>query len=36
MLELRTVTAGYDRRAPAVRGASLTVAAGEAVGLLGP
>src|SRR5690606_31642585 len=34
--ELRTVTAGYDRRAPAVRGASLTVAAGEAVGLLGP
>ncbi|MGM1075391.1 ABC transporter ATP-binding protein [Streptomyces sp. H28] len=36
MLELRTVTAGYDRRAPAVRGASLTVTAGEAVGLLGP
>lgn len=37
MLELRSVTAGYDRRsAPAVRDASLTVAAGEAVGLLGP
>nr|WP_203610110.1 ATP-binding cassette domain-containing protein [Streptomyces sp. SID8111] len=33
---MRTVTAGYDRRAPAVRGASLTVTAGEAVGLLGP
>ncbi|MFF8033581.1 MULTISPECIES: ABC transporter ATP-binding protein [unclassified Streptomyces] len=36
MLELRAVTAGYDRRAPAVRDASLTVAPGEAVGLLGP
>ncbi|WP_189865053.1 ABC transporter ATP-binding protein [Streptomyces poonensis] len=36
MLELRAVTAGYDRRAPAVRNASLTVAPGEAVGLLGP
>ncbi|GGZ32654.1 ABC transporter ATP-binding protein [Streptomyces poonensis] len=36
LLELRAVTAGYDRRAPAVRNASLTVAPGEAVGLLGP
>ncbi|MFJ6725270.1 ABC transporter ATP-binding protein [Streptomyces sp. NPDC091281] len=36
MLELRSVTAGYDRRAPAVRDATLTVAPGEAVGLLGP
>lgn len=36
MLELRDITAGYDRRAPVVRGASLTVAPGEAVGLLGP
>ncbi|MEU9985027.1 ATP-binding cassette domain-containing protein [Streptomyces sp. NPDC050856] len=36
MLELDAVTAGYDRRAPVVRGASLTVAPGEAVGLLGP
>ncbi|PWI07024.1 ABC transporter ATP-binding protein [Streptomyces sp. NWU339] len=37
MLELRAITAGYDRRsAPAVRNASLTVAPGEAVGLLGP
>ncbi|MET9100984.1 ABC transporter ATP-binding protein [Streptomyces antibioticus] len=36
MLELRAITAGYDRHAPVVRGASLTVAAGEAVGLLGP
>ncbi|AZM59442.1 MULTISPECIES: ABC transporter ATP-binding protein [unclassified Streptomyces] len=36
MLELRAVTAGYDRRAPVVRDASLTVAPGEAVGLLGP
>ncbi len=36
VLELRALTAGYDRRAPAVRNASLTVASGEAVGLLGP
>ncbi|KES03302.1 ABC transporter [Streptomyces toyocaensis] len=36
MLELRDVTAGYDRRAPVVRNATLTVAPGEAVGLLGP
>ncbi|MDQ1040367.1 peptide/nickel transport system ATP-binding protein [Streptomyces sp. V3I8] len=36
MLELRNVTAGYDRRAPVVRGVSLTVRAGEAVGLHGP
>lgn len=36
MLELRAITAGYDRRAPVVRGVSLTVAPGEAVGLLGP
>uniref|UniRef100_A0AAU2JM74 ATP-binding cassette domain-containing protein n=1 Tax=Streptomyces sp. NBC_00049 TaxID=2903617 RepID=A0AAU2JM74_9ACTN len=36
MLELRDITAGYDRRAPAVRGASLTLRPGEALGLLGP
>lgn len=36
MLELHSVTAGYERRAPVVRGVSLTVAAGESVGLLGP
>lgn len=36
MLELRAVTAGYDRRTPVVRDATLTVAPGEAVGLLGP
>ncbi|MGK5500785.1 ABC transporter ATP-binding protein [Streptomyces sp. URMC 125] len=35
-LELRDITAGYDRRTPVVRGVSLTVADGEAVGLLGP
>ncbi|UGY94642.1 ABC transporter ATP-binding protein [Streptomyces gobiensis] len=36
MLELRGITAGYERRAPVVRDISLTVAEGEAVGLLGP
>ncbi|MFF1272151.1 ABC transporter ATP-binding protein [Streptomyces marokkonensis] len=36
MLELRDVTAGYDRRVPVVRNATLTVAPDEAVGLLGP
>ncbi|WP_031077975.1 ABC transporter ATP-binding protein [Streptomyces sp. NRRL S-118] len=36
MLELDTVTAGYDPRRPVFRGASLTLRPGEAVGLLGP
>ena len=36
MLELRAITAGYDRHAPVVRDATLTVEPGEAVGLLGP
>jgi peptide/nickel transport system ATP-binding protein len=36
VFELRAITAGYDRKAPVVRGASLAVAPGEAVGLLGP
>ncbi|MFJ4621048.1 ABC transporter ATP-binding protein [Streptomyces sp. NPDC088812] len=36
MLELHAITAGYGRDAPVVRGASLTVEPGEAVGLLGP
>ncbi|MBW1602056.1 ATP-binding cassette domain-containing protein [Streptomyces sp. JJ66] len=36
MLELRAITAGYDRRAPVMRGVGLTVTGGEAVGLLGP
>lgn len=35
-LELRGVTAGYDRRAPVFREMSLAVGEGEAVGLLGP
>ncbi|MFH9072140.1 MULTISPECIES: ABC transporter ATP-binding protein [Streptomyces] len=36
MLELRSLTAGYDRRDPVVREVSLTVGPGESVGLLGP
>ncbi|WMD04765.1 ABC transporter ATP-binding protein [Streptomyces sp. FXY-T5] len=36
MLELRSITAGYTRNVPVVRDISLTVAAGESVGLLGP
>ncbi|MFG2797888.1 ABC transporter ATP-binding protein [Streptomyces pseudovenezuelae] len=36
MLELRAITAGYDRHTPVVLDASLTVEPGEAVGLLGP
>ncbi|WP_418960644.1 ABC transporter ATP-binding protein [Streptomyces tritici] len=36
MLELKEITAGYDRRAPVLRDVSLTVGKGEAVGLLGP
>ncbi|WP_190126735.1 ABC transporter ATP-binding protein [Streptomyces inusitatus] len=36
MLELDTITAGYDRLRPVVREVSLTLAPGEAVGLLGP
>ncbi|MFJ6825074.1 MULTISPECIES: ABC transporter ATP-binding protein [Streptomyces] len=36
MLELLDITAGYGRGAPVVRGATLTVAPGESVGLLGP
>ncbi|GAA4785743.1 ABC transporter ATP-binding protein [Streptomyces ziwulingensis] len=36
MLELRSVTAGYARDTPVFRDVSLTVAPGEAVGLLGP
>ncbi|MFZ3496042.1 ABC transporter ATP-binding protein [Streptomyces sp. 5.8] len=36
MLELTGITAGYDRRAPVVRGAHLSLAPGESLGLLGP
>lgn len=36
MLELLRITAGYERGAPVVKGASVTVAPGESVGLLGP
>ncbi|OEJ30937.1 ABC transporter ATP-binding protein [Streptomyces subrutilus] len=36
MLELTDITAGYDRRAPVVRGAHLTLRPGESLGLLGP
>lgn len=36
MLELHSITAGYDTHDPAVRNASLTLAPGEAMGLLGP
>ncbi|MET9665041.1 ATP-binding cassette domain-containing protein [Streptomyces sp. NPDC006475] len=36
MFELEEITAGYDRGHPVVRDASLTLAPGEAVGLLGP
>ncbi|MFI7099085.1 ABC transporter ATP-binding protein [Streptomyces sp. NPDC050161] len=36
MLELRDITAGYERKRPVVSGVSLTVGAGESVGLLGP
>jgi peptide/nickel transport system ATP-binding protein len=36
VLELRSITAGYTRNAPVVRDVSLSVAAGESVGLLGP
>ncbi|KEF16947.1 ABC transporter [Streptomyces rimosus] len=36
MLELRSITAGYDRDRPVVRDVSLSIAPGEAVGLLGP
>ncbi|MEV7085836.1 ATP-binding cassette domain-containing protein [Streptomyces sp. NPDC093085] len=36
MLELRSITASYDRHAPVVRDFSLTIESGEAVGLLGP
>ncbi|MGW6688871.1 ABC transporter ATP-binding protein [Streptomyces sp. NPDC054961] len=36
MLELTGITAGYDRRAPVVRNACLSLRPGESLGLLGP
>ncbi|MCX4694647.1 ABC transporter ATP-binding protein [Streptomyces sp. NBC_01408] len=36
MLELKDITAGYDRREPVVRGAHLTLRPGASLGLLGP
>ncbi|MFD7694123.1 ABC transporter ATP-binding protein [Streptomyces sp. NPDC059374] len=36
MLELHDITAGYDGGTPVVRDATLTLAAGESLGLLGP
>ncbi|MEU3915286.1 ATP-binding cassette domain-containing protein [Streptomyces sp. NPDC029721] len=36
MLELKGITAGYDRRSPVVRDAHLALHPGEALGLLGP
>ncbi|KIF02362.1 ABC transporter [Streptomyces sp. RSD-27] len=36
MLELKGITAGYDRRRPVVRDAHLVLRPGEALGLLGP
>ncbi|WP_409055771.1 ABC transporter ATP-binding protein [Streptomyces sp. SYP-A7185] len=36
MLELLSITAGYDRRAPVMRDVDLTLAPGASVGLLGP
>ncbi|MFD3483170.1 ABC transporter ATP-binding protein [Streptomyces sp. NPDC058665] len=36
MLELLDITAGYEPGAPVFKGASVTVAPGESVGLLGP
>ncbi|WP_306320255.1 MULTISPECIES: ABC transporter ATP-binding protein [unclassified Streptomyces] len=36
MLELRSITAGYDRRTPVLRDVTLTLRPGDSVGLLGP
>ncbi|MEF2526836.1 MULTISPECIES: ABC transporter ATP-binding protein [Streptomyces] len=36
MLELRDITAGYERGRPVVEGARLTLRPGESLGLLGP